>query len=342
MTNNNQRRWVIAERPLGRELRESDFKLETVPMIAPAAGQVRVRTVWLGFDPAQKGFMENVASYAAATSVGAVMPGTGVGVVVASASERFVIGDTVCGELGWQEEPTVSDTVLTKLPEGVEASLALGALGMTGRTAYFGLLEVGLPRAGDTVLVTGAAGAVGSVVGQLAKIAGCRVIGVAGGAAKCEMLVRQLGFDAAIDYKNEKVRARLRELCPTGIDVLFDNVGGTLLNDSLGRVANRARVVICGGISRYNADPRSPEQLPPGPQNYFNVVFTQATITGFLVHHFADRYAIADRRLAEWVRAGQLRQVHDVLQGFEQAPQALMRIFQGANIGKQLLYLGAE
>ena len=211
---------------------------------------------------------------------------------------------------------------------------------MTGRTAYFGLLHIGQPRPGDTLVVSGAAGAVGSVVGQLGKIAGCRVIGIAGGRTKCETLVQQLGFDAAIDYKGEKLRTRLRELCPNGIDVFFDNVGGAVLNDALGRVAPGARVVICGGISRYGADPRKPEQLPPGPQNYFNVVFTRATITGFLVHHFAEHYAIADRRLGAWLADGRLRQLEDVVEGFENAPRALMRLFDGANLGKQLLRVG--
>jgi NADPH-dependent curcumin reductase CurA len=341
MTNTLNRRWLIADRPLGRALREADFRLEDAPVLEPREGEVQVRTLWLGLDPSQKGFMENVASYADATSLGGVMPGTGVGQVVASRSPRFAVGDLVCGELGWQERPIVADRDLTIVRAGLPPTAALGTLGMTGRTAYFGLLHVGLPRPGDTLVVSGAAGAVGSVVGQIGKLAGCRVIGIAGGPAKCETLVRQLGFDAAIDYKAEKLRARLRELCPNGIDVLFDNVGGSVLNDALGRVAAGARVVICGGISRYGADPRKPEQLPPGPQNYFNVVFTRATITGFLVHHFAEHYATADRRLGEWLADGRLRQLEDVVEGFENAPRALMRLFDGANLGKQLLRMGA-
>jgi hypothetical protein len=210
-------------------------------------------------------------------------------------------------------------------------------LGMTGRTAYMGLFMVGKPRAGDVLVVSGAAGAVGSVVAQLGKIAGCRVIGIAGGAQKCEWLVRELGLDAAIDYKSQKVRARLREMCPGGIDIVFDNVGGDVLNDCLGRISFGARVVICGGISRYNADPRNAQQLPAGPQNYFNVVFSNATMQGFLVHHYTQHYEMADRRLAAWVREGKLQQKEDVLEGFENAPLALMRLFDGANFGKQLL-----
>ena len=208
---------------------------------------------------------------------------------------------------------------------------------MTGRTAYFGLLHVGRPRPGDCVVISSAAGAVGSVAGQIAKIAGCRVIGIVDSAAKCKMLTGQLGFDGAIDYRTEKLRSRLRELCPGGIDVFYDNVGGSILDDCLARLAMGARVVICGAISRYNADPRKPEQLPPGPQNYFNIVFTRSTMEGFLVHYFRDCYETADRRLAQWLTEGRLKQIEDILDGFENAPQALIRLFEGANLGKQLL-----
>jgi NADPH-dependent curcumin reductase CurA len=337
MSVGTNRRWLIAERPLGRALRVSDFRLEPAAIPEIRDGEVLVRTQYLGFDPAQKGYMENVAGYAAATTIGAVMPATGVGQVVASRSPRLTEGSLVCGPLGWQEFAAVADKDLEAVRTDVPPTTALGAVGMTGKTAYFGLLHVGAPRAGDTLVVSGAAGAVGSVAGQIGKIAGCRVIGIAGGRAKCDRLVGELGFDAAIDYKAEKLRTRLRELCPNGIDVFFDNVGGSVLNDCLARLASGARVVICGGISRYNADPRDPEQLPPGPQNYFSVVFTRATITGFLVHHFAEHYATATRRLGDWVVAGRLRQMEDILEGFELAPQALIRLFEGANTGKQLL-----
>jgi NADPH-dependent curcumin reductase CurA len=331
------RRWLIADRPLGRALRDSDFRLDEAPIVEPAAGQVRVRTEYLSLDPSQKGFMENVASYAAATNVGGVMPGTGVGCVVASTVDALPEGTRVRGELGWQQEPVVDAARLERLADGTEATAALGALGMTGRTAYFGLLHVGQVRPGDTVVITGAAGAVGSVVGQIARIAGARVVGIAGGAAKRNALVRDLGFDAGIDHRSEKVRARLRELCPKGIDVLFDNVGGAVLDDGLARLANGARVVICGAIARYNVDPRDAARLPPGPQNYFNVVFTRSTITGFLVQHFEAQYPEADRRLAAWHADGRIKSLVDVVEGFEQAPRALMRLFEGENVGKQLL-----
>jgi NADPH-dependent curcumin reductase CurA len=333
------KRWLIADRPLGRELRAADFRLDEVDVESPAEGHVLVRTWYLAFDPAQKGYMENVASYASPTEVGSVMPGNGVGQVIESRSSAFAVGSLVSGNLGWCEFATVEAGKLEAVPEGLPPSAPLGVLGVTGKTAYFGLLHVGKPRPGDVLVISGAAGAVGSVVGQIGRLAGCRVIGIAGGASKCDWLVKEVGFDAAIDYKAEKVRSRLRELAPSGIDIFFDNVGGSILNDGLSRIAFGARIVICGGISRYNADPRDAAQVPPGPQNYFNVVFTNATMQGFLVHHYAEHYATAQQRLAGWIRDGKLRSHEDVLEGFEQAPQALMRLFTGANRGKQLLRL---
>jgi NADPH-dependent curcumin reductase CurA len=331
------RRWVIAARPLGRELLDSDFRLEECAVARPGEGDVLVRTTHLGFDPALKGWMENVASYANPTEIGGLMPGDGAGEVVESRAPALPVGSLVTGPLGWTEHRVLPAGQLRKVPDGLAPTAALGTVGMTGLTAYVGLLHVGKPRPGDVVVVTGAAGAVGSTVGQVAKLAGCKVIGIAGGAAKCDTLVQRLGFDAAIDYKSEKVRSRLRELAPNGIDVVFDNIGGPILNDLLARLAFGARVVICGAISRYNDDPRSAQQT--GPQNYFNVVFTNATIQGFLVMHYEQHYPAAYRRLEAWVRAGRLVPFDDVVHGFENAPRALMRIFTGANVGKQLLQL---
>ena len=331
------RRWVIAARPIGRELQDTDFTLETAPVPALREGDVLVRTTHLSFDPALKGWMENVASYANPTEIGGLMPGDGAGVVVESRSKDLPEGATVSGPLGWTEHRAIDATQLRRVPEGLPATAALSAVGMTGLTAYMGILHVGKPKPGDVVVITGAAGAVGSIVGQISKLAGCKVIGIAGGKAKCDALVERLGFDAAIDYKTEKVRSRLRELAPQGIDVVFDNVGGPILNDLLARLAFGARVVICGAISRYNDDPRSAAQT--GPQNYFNVVFTNSTIQGYLVMHYEQHYAVAYRRLEAWVRDGSLKPLEDVATGFEQAPKALMRIFSGANLGKQLLQL---
>jgi NADPH-dependent curcumin reductase CurA len=335
------KRWLIADRPLGRELREADFRLDEEEVSSPAEGQVLVRTAYLALDPAQKGFMENVASYANPTQVGSVMPGNGVGHVIESRASAFEVGSVVSGSFGWREYATVDAANLEAVPEDLPPSVALGVLGVSGKTAYIGLLHVGKPRPGDVLVISGAAGAVGSVVGQIGKLAGCKVIGIAGGESKCKWLVQDLGFDAAIDYKGEKLRSRLKELAPNGIDIFFDNVGGSILNDCLSRIAFGARVVICGGISRYNADPRDAAGIPPGPQNYFNVVFTNSTIQGFLVHHYAQHYATAQQRLTAWLRSGQLRNHEDVLDGFEQAPQALMRLFSGANRGKQVLRVAA-
>ena len=208
----------------------------------------------------------------------------------------------------------------------------MSVLGMTGMTAYFGLLDVGRPVAGETVVVSGAAGATGSVVGQIAKIKGCRAIGIAGGAEKCRWLTEELGFDAAIDYKSEKVKARLKELCPDGIDVFFDNVGGDILDAALARLALRGRIVLCGGIANYNAT-----EPPPGPKNYLNLVSRRGRMEGFLISDYAKRFGEAASALGGWVREGKIKYRVDVQQGFENAPATLRRLFEGRNEGKQLL-----
>jgi NADPH-dependent curcumin reductase CurA len=333
-----QRQWLVAERPVGRPLKPSDFELATAPVAAPRAGEVVVATQVLSFDPAQKSWMENAASYKQPVEIGGPMPGSGAGVVVASADPGFAPGDAVVGDLGWRELPTVAASQLQKIPAGISPEAALSVLWGTGRTAYLALMKVGKPVAGDTLVISGAAGATGSLVGQIGKIAGCRVIGIAGGPEKCAWLVDELGFDAAIDYRAEKVRGRLRELAPGGVDIFFDNVGGQILDDVLARLAQRARVVICGAISRYNFDPRSPE-MPEGPRNYFNVVFTGAIIQGFLMPQYERDYAEADARLVSWLADGRIQARPDVQQGFENAPAALMRLFEGKNRGKQLLQL---
>lgn len=341
MTQTVQRQWLVAARPVGRPLAVSDFELAKTEAPQPAPGEVLVKTAYLGFDPAQKSWMENAASYMNPVEIGGVMPGSGAGVVVESRHPDFAPGEAVFGHLGWQELAAVPGTQLYKAPPGVRLDAVLSVLGGTGRTAYLALMKVGRPVAGDTLLISGAAGATGSLVGQIGKIAGCRVIGIAGGPEKCAWLTGELGFDAAIDYKNEKVRARLRELAPGGVDIFFDNIGGDLLNDALARLAPRARVVICGGISRYNFDPRS-EEMPAGPRNYFNVVFTGATIQGFLMPQYERDYPEADARLSAWVRAGRITARADILEGFENAPAALMRLFAGRNVGKQLLKVAAD
>lgn len=331
MTANN-RQWLIAERPKGRPLQDSDFKLVTVEQRQPAEGEVMLRTLYLSFDPAQKGWMENLGGYVAPTNIGDVMRGYGIGQVVASKAEGFSPGDLVAGLIGWQEYPTLAVSGLQKFDKDGPITAYASVLGLTGMTAYFGLFEIGQPRAGDTLVVSGAAGATGSVVGQLGKIAGCRVIGIAGGPEKCGWLIKDCGFDATIDYKNENVGARLKELCPEGINMFFDNVGGKILNAALAELALGARVIICGGISRYELG-----QMPAGPENYFNLIFKRASMRGFLVLDFAGQYPVARKRLKKWIKSGELAYKEDIQEGFEKAPETLMRLFTGQNFGKQML-----
>lgn len=329
------RQWLLADHPRGRPLRDGDFELVTRELAAPGPGQMRFKVKWLGFDPAQKGWAENVADYVAPMKLGDVMRGSGIAEVVESNGGRFAVGDVVAGLTGWTEQLVSDGAGLEKVSPDLPPTAMLSVLGTTGMTAYCGLFKLGVPVAGDTVVVSGAAGATGSVVGQLAKLAGCRVVGIAGGAEKCGWLVAEAGYDAAIDYKAEDVRDRLKALCPRGIDVVFDNVGGRILNDMLGEIATGARVVICGGISRYETG-----TMPAGPQNYFNLVFRRATMRGFIVLDWAAEFPAIRKRLAGFVHSGALKWRVDEQHGFEHAPATLRRLFDGANMGKQVLRLG--
>ena len=333
MTGNRQ--WLINGRPTGRPLKDDDFKWVEVPASDPGPGEVLVKTLFLGFDPAQKGWMENVGGYVAPTEIGEVMRGSGVGEVLASKDQGFKPGDKVMGMLGWQAYATLPAKDLLKVEDNDLLSANLGVLGTTGMTAFFGLNKIGKPFAGDTLVITGAAGATGSVVGQIGKISGCKVIGVAGGPDKCKWLVDELGFDAAIDYKAGAVRKQLKELAPGGIDVLWDNVGGKIFNDLLGELAMHARVVVCGGISRYELG-----QMPAGPENYFNLIFKRAKMEGFIVLDYQGEYPWARRRMTNWIREGRVKYKEDIQQGLENAPRTLMRLFAGENFGKQLLKVG--
>lgn len=330
MTTNRQ--WLINGRPTGRPLEDDDFKWVETPARDPGPGEVLMKTLFLGFDPAQKGWMENVGGYVAPTEIGEVMRGSGVAEVIASNDPGFKPGDKVMGQLGWQDHPTMPAAELLKIDDNDLLSANLGVLGTTGMTAFFGLNKIGKPFAGDTLVVTGAAGATGSVVGQIGKIAGCRVIGVAGGPKKCQWLTDELGFDAAIDYKAGAVRKQLKELAPGGIDVLWDNVGGKIFNDLLGELALHARVVVCGGISRYELG-----QMPAGPENYFNLIFKRASMQGFIVLDYMSEYPWARGRITEWIRQGRIKYKEDIQHGLENAPRTLMRLFAGENFGKQLL-----
>lgn len=324
---------LLAARPRG-EIRPGDFEFVDAPMPAAGPGEVLVEARYLAVEPAMKGWMENRVDYLAPLQVGDVMRGNMAGRVLESNNPRYPVGAMVMGQLGWRRY-AVSDgrsVPLRILPPDIAPTAAMNVLGITGITAYFGMLDIGRPLAGETVLVSGAAGATGSVAGQLARIAGARVIGIAGGAEKCAWLVSELGFEAAIDYRAEDLGQRVAELCPQGLDVFFDNVGGETLDIALANLADRARVVLCGGISRYNqAGPI------PGPVNYFNLVYRRARMEGFIVLDYAERFSEATTVLAGHLKSGELRHRETVLKGFEQLPQALMNLFSGANIGKQLV-----
>lgn len=326
--------WRLAAHPRGRPIEEGDLVLDTVELPDPDPGEMLLRTRFLGFDPAQKGWMENVADYVAPMAIGDAMRGSGITEVVASNGGRFQPGQLLAGSTGWSEHLIHDGEGLTPCEPGLPPTAMLSVLGTTGMTAWCGLYKLGKPIAGDTVLVSGAAGATGSVVGQLAKLSGCRTIGIAGGEEKCDWLVREAGYDAAIDYRAGGLRARLKEHAPAGVDVIFDNVGGAILNDMLGHIATGARVVICGGISRYETG-----TLPAGPENYFNLVFRRATMSGFIVIDWASEFPAIRQRMAGLVNSGKLAYREDVQHGFENAPATLQRLFSGANRGKQLLKL---
>lgn len=333
---NNKRHnqhFLLAARPDGM-LKPEDFELIDAAMPVPSDGEVLVEVQYLAVEPAMKGWMEARVDYVAPLQIGDVMRGQGAGVVVESNNPEFPTGTHVSGHFGWRRY-LVSDGRrygLSKIPEDLAPPVALNVLGITGLTAWFGMLDIGRPKSGNTVLVSGAAGATGSVAGQLARIAGARVIGIAGGRDKCEWLVSELGFDAAIDYKSEDTAQRVAELCPDGLDVYFDNVGGEILDIALANLADRARVVLCGGISRYN------ESGPiAGPVNYFNLVYRRARMEGFIVLDYAARFPEALAGLTKHLESGELRHRETILRGFEQLPQALIGLFSGDNIGKQLV-----
>jgi hypothetical protein len=328
------RQWLINGRPNGRSLIDDDFTLVERPVVEPGAGEVLLKTQYLAFDPAQKGRMENIGGYAAPTEIGDVMQGSGLGEVLASNAPGLSTGDKVTGQLGWQDYATLPAKELLKVADDDLLTANLGVIGTTGLTAIFGLNKIGKPFPGDTLVATGAAGATGSVVGQLGKLAGCRVVGVAGGPAKCAWLTEELGFDAAIDYKAGDIRDQTREAAPGGIDVLWDNVGGPVFNTLLAQLAMHARVVVCGGISRYELG-----QMPAGPENYFNLIFKRASMEGFILTDFQAEFPWARARLAGWIRAGRLHYKEDIRHGLENAPLTLRRLFQGENFGKQLLKL---
>ena len=328
------RQWLLNDHPRGRPIADGDLKLVATTLPPLGVGEMLLKTHYLAFDPAQKGWMENVADYVAPMAIGDVMRGSGITEVVESNSGRFAIGTMLAGSSGWAEHVIHNGDGLNPVAPELPPTAMLSILGTTGMTAWCGLFKVGKPVAGDVVLVSGAAGATGSIVGQLAKIAGCTVIGIAGGAEKCAWLVEEAGYDHAIDYKAGPIRDQIKALAPNGVNVIFDNVGGKILNDMLSQIATGARVVICGGISRYETG-----TLPAGPENYFNLVFRRARMEGFIVIDWISEFPAIRKRMVDLIQQGRLTYREDIQTGFENAPATLQRLFSGANKGKQLLRL---
>ena len=328
------RQWLLNGHPRGRPIADDDLRLTETELAPPGPGQMLLKTHYLGFDPAQKGWMENVADYVAPMAIGDVMRGSAITEVVESNGGRFPVGTMLAGSTGWSEYLLSDGDGLTPCEPGLPPTAMLSILGTTGVTAWCGLFKIGQPVPGDVVLVSGAAGATGSIVGQLAKLAGCRTIGIAGSAEKCAWLVDEAGYDHAIDYKAGPIRDQIKALAPGGVNVIFDNVGGSILNDMLSMIATGARVVICGGISRYETG-----TLPAGPQNYFNLVFRRARMEGFIVLDWASEFPAIRKRMVKMVDDGRLTYREDIQHGFANAPKTLKRLFTGANRGKQLLKL---
>jgi NADPH-dependent curcumin reductase len=330
MPTNHQFR--LAARPIGLPKR-TDWNYVEEPTRDPGPDEVLIKVQYLSLDPAMRGWMNEGKSYIPPVQIGEVMRAGGVGAVIASRHPDFKAGDTVYGSLGIQEYVTLDGKGLTRIDtKFASAPVFLGALGMPGMTAYFGLLDIGKPQPGQTVVVSGAAGAVGTVVGQIAKIKGCRVVGIAGGKEKCDYLVRELGFDAALDYKSEDVKKSLKAACPKGVDVYFDNVGGEILDVVLTQLARNARIVICGAISQYNSTTGV-----RGPANYMSLLVNRASMTGMVVFDYADRYADAMKEMAGRIAAGKLKTREDIVEGLQTFPETLLKLFKGENTGKLVL-----
>ncbi|MBC7174593.1 MAG: NADP-dependent oxidoreductase, partial [Polyangiaceae bacterium] len=324
----------LARRPSGLPALE-DFALKEAPMPAHGPGEVLVRNLYLSLDPAIRGWMSDAQSYLPPIRIGDPVRSGALAEVIASNREGLLPGDIIQALAAWEEYSVLGEHAIhgkVAPIEGIPLESSLSVLGGTGLTAYFGLLEIGAPKPGETVLVTAAAGAVGSIVGQLAKLHGCRAVGIAGGREKCEWLTGELGFDAAIDYRSGDLRARLKEACPKGVDVFFDCVGGEQLDLGLARINLGARVVICGAISQINA-----EELPPGPSNYVRLIAKRARMQGFVTFDYAARFDAARAELARHIFEGNLRYRDDVVVGLESAPRHLLRLFDGSHRGKLMV-----
>ena len=333
MAEKTNKQILVSSYPEGMP-KESDFQLVEKPVRQPGDGELLIRTLYLSVDPYMRGRLSGRKSYIDPVAVGDVMEGETVGVVEISKNEKFQEGDTVAGGLGWQQFATSDGRGVRKVTnEDLPVSTALHILGMTGMTAYFGLLDICEPKSGETVVVSGAAGAVGSVAGQIAKIKGCRVIGTVGSDEKLAYITDELGFDGGFNYKaTDDYRSQFKKLCPAGIDSYFDNVGGPLSDAVFGRINVGARIAVCGQISLYNL-----EKLEQGPRLFGQLIVMRAKVQGFLVTDFSSRYRQALESLTEWVRSGQIKYRENVISGIENAPRAFIGLFHGENIGKQLV-----
>ncbi|HTQ55930.1 MAG TPA: NADP-dependent oxidoreductase [Bryobacteraceae bacterium] len=337
MSTYENRQFKLKSRPSGM-VQRSDFDFVTAPAADPGPGEALVRVQYLSLDPAMRGWMNEGRSYIAPVGIGDVMRAGGIGRVVASNDPGLAAGDTVVGMTGVQDYAVVKAKEVTKVdPRLAPLPRFLGALGMPGLTAYFGLLDIGKPKEGETVVVSAAAGAVGAVTGQIAKIKGCRVVGIAGGPDKCRYITAELGFDAAVDYKSEDVRAALARHCPKGIDIYFDNVGGEILDIALSLLALRARVIICGAISQYNN-----MEAMRGPRNYMSLLINHALMEGFVVFHYLSRYPEGMQALAGWALSGKLKAQEHVVDGLETFPDTLQKLFRGENFGKLVIRVAAD
>lgn len=322
----------LAARPVGLP-KTSDWNYTEEPVRDPGPGEVLIKVLYLSLDPAMRGWMNEGKSYIEPVKIGDVMRAFGGGRVIASQNPGFAVGDHVTGVFGIQEYAISDGKGLNKIDTRLlPMPVYISALGITGLTAYFGLLDVGQAKSGDTVVVSGAAGATGMVVGQIAKIKGCRAVGIAGGPQKCTYLTKDLGFDAAIDYKSEDVGQALRKHCPGGINVYFDNVGGDILDAALANLARGARVVLCGAISQYNTTTGI-----KGPSNYLSLLINSARMEGFIVFNYASHYGEAAREMGGWIAAGKLKSKEDIVEGFQTFPDTLLKLFRGENFGKLML-----
>ena len=326
----------LAARPVGLPKR-SDWEQLAEPVREIADGEIVVKALFLSLDPAMRGWMNEGKSYIRPVAIGETMRAGGVGVVVASKSDKFAVGDHVSGGIGvqqyWVGAANDKSAGFFKIdPRMAPLTTWLNTLGMPGMTGYFGLLESGQPKAGETVVVSGAAGAVGMTVGQVAKHLGCRVVGIAGGQEKCDFVVKELGFDACIDYKGGSVKDGLKQHCPDGVDVYFDNVGGDILDTVLTRINLRARIVICGAISQYNNT-----AAVKGPANYLSLLVNRARMEGIVVFDYADRYHTGVAAMAKWMQEGTFKSKEDIVDGIENFPEALLMLFEGKNFGKLCL-----